>query len=186
MTRREVVVGPSNGELVVHTGVAGPAARVGHRLTIVMGDWRGVAVLDDEIPVEVTLHVEVESLAVEHGEGGVKPLSDAEKAVARSNALRSLESSRYPSIDFQAAQVEPTSSGYQLIGRLTIHGVTKNWTVDLTVEEGSDEWRLACDEEVRQTDFGVTPYALMFGSLKVADEVTVSFSALSTQRPQER
>ena len=40
-----------------------------------------------------------------------------------------------------------------------------------------DTWRMTCDSVVRQSDFGVKPYSLMMGSLRVADDVTVSFTA---------
>ncbi len=45
------------------------------------------------------------------------------------------------------------------------------------MEDLGDEWSMSCQQQVRQTDFGVKPYSLAMGTLKVADVVTVSFTA---------
>jgi len=80
----------SDGDLLIHTGVAGPAAAMGHRLTLAMRQWRATTRWDANEPVAAELAVEVGSLEVVRGEGGVTPLSTPEKILVRSNALRSL------------------------------------------------------------------------------------------------
>lgn len=167
----------SRGELLVRTGVTGRAARLGHRLTIVMNLWTGEVTTDRDVPTEVQLTVEVDSLEVRHGEGGAKGLSGPEKAVARSNALRCLHADRHPQITFHATEVSATDAGYRLTGDLTIHGQTRPTTVEVTESDAGEQWELAAEATVAQRDFGVKPYSLMMGSVKVADEVTVSFSA---------
>lgn len=78
----------SDGQLTVMTAVAGPASRVGHRLTIAMG-WHGTVEWADE-PVAVELTADVGSLEVLRGDGGATPLSGPEKALVRLNALKTL------------------------------------------------------------------------------------------------
>ena len=63
---------PSNGELLVRTGVAGPGARMGHRLTIAMKRWQASVQWSDGEPVAAQLTVEVDSLEVLRGEGDRK------------------------------------------------------------------------------------------------------------------
>lgn len=43
----------------------------------------------------------------------------------------------YPTICFQSESVFKTSDGYQSIGQLTMHGVTKGITIDFTFENGT-------------------------------------------------
>ena len=50
-------------------------------------------------------------------------------------------------------------------------------TIELTADRSGPTVRLTADVELRQTDFGIKPFSLMAGSLKVADVVTVSLSA---------
>lgn len=167
----------SDGELLVRTGVAGPAAKMGHRLTIAMQTWHAQVRWDGDTPAEVDLTVEVDSLQVQSGEGGVTPLTPPERVVARANALKALEQRRYPQIRFHAEDITATGGGYRLSGSLQIHGQTRDCVVELAVEDQGDEWSMSCEQQVRQTDFGVKPYSLAMGTLKVADVVTVSCTA---------
>ncbi|MGE5696604.1 MAG: YceI family protein [Candidatus Sericytochromatia bacterium] len=167
----------SNAELLVKTGVAGRAARMGHRLTIAMRAWHATVTWAGDEPSSVELAVDVDSLEVLRGEGGVTPLSGPEKALARSNALKTLGAQRFPSIKFRADDVAKTADGYHLTGTVEIHGTSRPQTVELRVEDAGDTWRMSAEVPVRQSDFGVKPYSMFLGSMKVADEVTVAFSA---------
>ncbi len=167
----------SGGRLLVHTGVTGRAARMGHRLTIAMNNWVATVRWSGGEPVEAELTVEVDSLAVLRGEGGVKGLAGPEKALARSNALRTLDADRFPQIRFHAGDIDKVEGGYRLRGTLEIHGVTGECEVGLRVEDLGDAWRLSSEAVVRQSDFGIKPYSMLMGSMKVVDAVTVSFAA---------
>jgi polyisoprenoid-binding protein YceI len=167
----------SDGRLLVHTGVTGRAAKMGHRLTIAMNAWRATVGWIDGEPAEVDLTVEVDSLQVLRGEGGVTPLSGPEKALARSNAMRVFNVDRFPQIRFQASDIEKTGDGYRLAGMLEIHGKRRPRLIDLRGEDRGDAWHLSCQADVRQSEFGVKPYSMLMGSMKVVDTVTVSFAA---------
>ncbi|WP_082973508.1 YceI family protein [Mycobacterium sp. E2327] len=168
----------SDGELLVRTGVAGRAARMGHRLTIAMTRWEATVAWASGEPVTAELTVDVDSFEVLRGEGGVKGLSGPEKAVVRSNALKSLGASRYPEIRFNADTIEKSGDGYRLTGKLHIRGQSRKHVIDLRTEDLGDRWRMTVKSRVRQTDYGVKPYSLLMGSVRVDDEVTVSFSAV--------
>jgi polyisoprenoid-binding protein YceI len=128
-------------------------------------------------PVSAQLSVDVDSLEVLRGEGGLTPLSGPEKILVRSNALRQLGAAGYPQIRFDANSIEHNQDGYRLAGKLQIHGETRPHVVDLRTEDLGGRWRLKAQTVVRQSDFGVKPYSLVMGSVKVADEVTISFTA---------
>lgn len=177
MTKSTWSVGPAAGELRIRTGVAGRAAKMGHRLTIAMNSWEATVRWAGEKPTSAELTVEVDSLAVISGEGGIKPLAGPEKSVARSNALKSLDAKKFPQIRFVADDIAKTADGYRLTGTTEIHGTARAQVVDLKVEDGGDVWALSAAVRITQSDFGVQPYSLFMGSLKVADEVTVEFAA---------
>lgn len=167
---------PSSGELDILTGVAGPAAKMGHRLTIVLRSWQAGAQWRGGRPVSAELRVDLDSLEVVRGEGGVTPLTGPEKSVARLNALKSLDAKKFPQVLFSADQIETTDDGYRLTGTLEIHGKSRPQTVDLTVADRGDQWAMSASVPLAQTAFGLKPFSLMMGTLKVADEVTVEFS----------
>jgi polyisoprenoid-binding protein YceI len=167
----------SDGELLIRTGVAGRAAQLGHRLTLAMRHWRATIQWDADEPVGAELVIDVGSLEVVRGEGGLTPLSGPEKILVRGSALRSLDARRSPRITFAANAVDETDDGYRLTGTLTIHGKTRPQTVDVRTDDLGDSWRISGETTVRQSEFGLKPYSQLLGSLKVADDVTVSFTA---------
>lgn len=173
----------SSGQLIVKTGVTGRASRIGHRLTIAMNAWQATVSWTGQEPSGVDVNVDVKSLEVLHGEGGVTPLSGPEKALVRANALKSLAADRFAAIRFQADDIERTADGYRLTGTLEIHGRTRPRSINVRVEDLDDTWQLSCVTQVRQSEFGIKPYSMFIGSMKVADDVTVSYTG---SRPKDR
>lgn len=172
-----------DGELTVRTGVTGPAARMGHRLTLAMTRWHATVKWVAGEPVTAELTVEVDSLKVLRGEGGVKGLSGPEKSLARGNALKSLSAKKFPAISFTADNIERSEHGYRLTGALCIRGKQRTQAVELRTEDQGDSWRLTAESQVRQTDYRVKRFSMLMGSLQVADEVTVSFTAVLPKDP---
>jgi polyisoprenoid-binding protein YceI len=172
----------SDGELLIRTGVTGPAAAVGHRLTIAMRRWQATTRWDSDEPVAADVTVEVDSLQVVRGEGGVTPLSGPEKVLVRRNALGSLDARKFPRIEYSINAIEKIQDGYRLSGDLTIHGKSRPQIVDVRTDDEGDNWRLSSETVITQSDFGVKPYSQLLGALKVADDVTVAFTA-SVHKP---
>ena len=167
-----------DGELTLHTGVAGRAARMGHRLTIALSRWVARVKWVGGQPDTAELVVQVDSLDVVRGTGGVKGLSGPEQVIACTNALKSLSANRFPEIRFSAEAIEPTDDGYRLNGTLHIRGKSREHVVDLRTEDLGDCWRLSVESTVRQSDYDIKPYSMFMGSLRVADDVKVSFHAV--------
>jgi polyisoprenoid-binding protein YceI len=167
----------SDGDLLIRTGVAGPAAAMGHRLTLAMRQWRATTQWDGDEPVGAELIVEVGSLQVVRGEGGVTPLSGPEKILVRGNASRSLNAKRYPRITFEATVIDKIDEGYRLTGTLTIQATSREQVVDVRTDDHRTNWWLSSEIAIRQSDFGIKPYSQLLGALKVADDVVVSFTA---------
>ena len=178
-----------DGELLVRTDTEGPAARLGHRLTIAMTRWRAEVTEGDAGPTAVRLEVDVSSLQVRRGEGGLRRQSALERAMTRRRALRTLEASRHPTISYAADSVTRVRGGYDLDGELAIRGVRRPLRVHVSTDDGVDDraddgvddrtdtraYRVQA--RVVQTDFGVQPVAFFAGALLVSDEVTIELTA---------
>lgn len=182
MTAQTWNMDQSDGRLEIRTGVEGRAAKMGHRLTIAMNTWHATVGWADGEPTEVTFTVEVDSFEALKGEGGVTPLTGPEKGLVRSNALKVLDAKRFPQIVFETSNIEKTGDRYRLAGTLQIHGKTRDQVVDVHVQDVDDMWWISCEADVRHSDFGLKPYSMLMGSMKVADVVTVAFTAKRNKR----
>lgn len=90
-----------------------------------------------------------------------------------------LKVSEHPTITYEL--VEATASGesapmLKTTGRLTLAGVTNEIEMDVTSESGDDgAVRYTGSTPLKMTDYDMQPPTAMFGSLRTADDVTVSF-----------
>lgn len=169
-------LGPDSGELLLRTGVTGSASRMGHRLTIVMRSWQATVDWDGEVPSGVEVTVDLDSLDVLRGEGGMTPLSGPEKLLIRSNALKTLRTKKFPQARFRSTSIEHSGSVVRLVGVLELAGHSGEQTVEVEVSDDS----LRGAASVRHSDFGLKQYSMLMGAMKVADEVGVS---LAVTRP---
>jgi polyisoprenoid-binding protein YceI len=168
-------LGPATGQLVIKTGRTGLGRRAGHDLTIEVTQWEATATVDPADPAasSVTVTVDVDSFAVREGTGGVKPLTDGDRAEIKRTLQREiLHTDRHPSITFQSTQVTGTLESFAVQGELTIRDQTRPVTVR---GEAAGDDRVRGGATVVQSQFGVKPYSAFLGALKLADEVEIAF-----------
>ncbi len=169
-------LGPRHGRLLVKTRRAGLGAKMGHDLTIEATRWEGSATVDPDDPANslVTVTVDADSLEVREGTGGVKPLTDSDRAdIQRITREKILHTGRYPKIAFRSTRVAGTEQSFTIEGDLTIMGVTRPVTVRAAV---SDDERIHGTATVVQSRWGIKPYSAFLGALRLSDDVTVEFA----------
>jgi polyisoprenoid-binding protein YceI len=162
-------IGPESGRLVVKTGRTGLGAKAGHDLTIEATRWRGTA---DPAGSTVDVEVDVASLEVREGTGGVKPLTDSDRAEIKDTFTRKiLRAAEHPTISFRSTRVTGTPESFTVDGDLTIMGVTQPVTLHGQISYG----QATGSATVQQTRWGIKPHTAFFGALKLRDEVEVEF-----------
>jgi len=180
-----VQLGPATGTLTIHTGRAGMAAKAGHDLVIEAERWE--ATLD---PAAQTLsaRIDVSSLRVREGLGGVKPLSDGDKAdIQKTLGEKILKTAQHPEVAFESTAISGAGEPrWQIDGRLTLVGVSNSLSIPVTRTERGEEVELSASVRFLQSAFGIKPHSAMMGALKVADEVEIRVQAHvpSSQLPQ--
>src|SRR5260370_23426103 len=87
------LLGTDRGRIILHTSRDGLAAQAGHDLTIEVGRWSGELTLNDDLsPAGLAVQIDMNSLIVREGSGGLKPPTDPGPrgiAVAARETLRS-------------------------------------------------------------------------------------------------
>ncbi|HLH59449.1 MAG TPA: YceI family protein [Streptosporangiaceae bacterium] len=172
-------VGADRDRLTLRTARDGLAASVGHDLTIDVTRWQGeLAIAPDGTPSGLDVRIDLTSLAVREGTGGVKPLTGRDRRDIGSNARKVLSADRHPEAVFGDAKFEPGANGGGTIsGTLTLAGRPGPFRLQVA-ESGENHFRAT--GTVVQSAFGIKPYSGFFGALKVRDaveiEVDVDFS----------
>ena len=189
--------GMDKGRITLRTFRDGLAAQAGHDLTIEAVRWSAeLVVAEDLTPASLTVTVDLGSLVVREGTGGLKPLTDRDKREIGVTARKVLKADRFPEAVFSAAQFEPgpdttdgsadtpaTDTAGTVRGTLKMAG--QSGPLELRVRpEGSG--RYEATTTIRQTDFGIKPYSGFLGALKVRDTVDVQVEVdLSVAAEQE-
>jgi polyisoprenoid-binding protein YceI len=157
-------IGPESGRLTLRTYRSGLAAQAGHDLTIDVTRWSGQV---DSDRLDAT--IDLTSLAIREGRGGIKPLTDRDRRDITGQAAKSLDTGRYPEASFSATGLTPDAAGGGAIdGTLTLHGQSRPLRLTVT-RTGDGQYRATAS--VVQSQFGIKPYSGMFGALKLRDEV---------------
>lgn len=91
-----------------------------------------------------------------------------------------LDVARHPTARFDIRSALPSvqarpggSQAYDLIGLFTLHGAQRPLTITAEVEDRGAALRLRGGFAIKQTDFGMKPYAKFGGMVGVADELKI-------------
>jgi hypothetical protein len=176
-------LGPDAGRVVIKTGRAGVAAKAGHDLTIEVTRWSARV----EIPADdaggvtaatVAAELDLGSLEVREGTGGVKPLTDGDRGQIKKTMAGILGDG---TASFASSRITRAEAGGQVEGTLTIKGRAQPARLQVA-EPGPG--RYAGTATVLQSAFGIKPYSGFFGALKLSDEVRIEFEVdLTRARP---
>jgi polyisoprenoid-binding protein YceI len=167
------VLGADQGRVALLTARDGLAAQAGHDLTIEITTWSGeLALAEDGQPTELSVKLDLNSLVVREGTGGVKPLTDRDRREIAVTSRKVLGVERHPEATFTASGFEPNSSGGGFIqGTLTLGGISRPLKLHVA-KTGPERYRATAS--VRQSEFGIKPYTAFLGALKVSDAVGVT------------
>ena len=160
------------GRIVLHTFRDGLAATAGHDLTIEVGRWSGDLTVDDDLkPTGLAVQLDMGSLIVRQGSGGIKPLTDRDRREIAVTARKTLGADRHPEASFTASEFEPGANGGGAVaGTLTLAGVTRPLRLQVS-QTGPDTYHASTT--VVQSTHGIKPYTGFLGALRVRDAVNV-------------
>ena len=152
------------------TGRTGAAAKAGHDLLIDVTAWQATLEVGEE--TSIVLDADATSLRVREGTGGMQALGDDDKA----NIEETIDDEvlKRQAIEFRSTAVQTDGGRLSVQGDLTLAGKTGPIAFELTV---GDDGKLSGSAVVKQSDWGITPYSTLFGTLKVVDEVEVAIDA---------
>jgi polyisoprenoid-binding protein YceI len=159
--------GPENASLRIRTGRTGGAAKAGHDLLIEVESWQ--ATLDREAQPALTLTADSRSLRVLEGTGGLKSLSESDKADIKKTIDKDVLKGE--PIEFRSSEVQDApGGGLSVRGELSLNRKQAPVAFELAI---GDDGRMTGSATVTQSAHGIKPYSALFGALKVADDVRI-------------
>ncbi len=165
-------LGPDDGTLSLRTRRTGAAAKAGHDLLIHVTSWEAtLEVGDDPAATSIALDADGASLRVREGTGGVQALGDDDKA----NIQTTIDDEilKRGAVAFRSSGAGPGPAGIVVRGDLTLADAAQPVEIDLGMAGDA----LVARAVVTQSGWGMKPYSILFGSLKVVDEIEVRLEA---------
>jgi polyisoprenoid-binding protein YceI len=106
--------------------------------------------------------------------------STADQVTATLRGARVLDVARHPTAVFEidsaavaGSDAKTGATRYQLVGKFTLHGVTRPLELEATAEKDGDAVRLRGNFKILQSDHGIKPYTKLLGTIGVADSLTI-------------
>lgn len=134
-------------------------------------------------PLTLRMRIAVDTSSLKDEAPGLSP-KDRAKVEATTAGPEVLDHARYPEVVLEGAAVDarPTKDGaaITILARLTLHGTTREIRVPMELRISGDEAEAQGSFRIRQSDYGMVPYAAMLGTVGVEDEVEIRFRLVAT------
>lgn len=167
-------------QVTIHVGKAGLFRFAGHTHEVIAQDVRGTVSLDRTNPARSSVRLEIVTASlVVTGRG--EPTEDVPEVQRVMLSEQVLDVERFPTIVFASREVgvahaDAESLQLAIAGDLTLHGVTRAQNVRAAVELGPEGLTATGRLTIEQTDFGIEPVRAAAGTVKVKNELDITFA----------
>ena len=163
----------------------GPMAKVGHTHVITTHGLQGSLWLDPhtehsgckfELPVAALVVDDPQERAAAGAEFA-EPLDEGARAGTREHMLgdRQLNAAQYPKLSLQCQHVTGGPDRVTVEMTVTVRDHTSQLTVPVTWQRTGSTLQASGEFIFTQTSLGLEPYSLLFGALRVGDEIRARF-----------
>lgn len=161
----------------------GLLAALGHNHVLEPADLQGTVQITDALSAQLQFRLDQmrvdapEARAAAGDVFRVQPDTDA-VAATRRNLLGAdgLDAARFPVARLQVVGPVPLIGEQSLDVQVTLYGVTRSYPVSVRFSQLAERWRAEGRLLLNQRDFGIQPFSLFGGALRVRDQVEVRFS----------
>jgi polyisoprenoid-binding protein YceI len=168
---------PADGRFTVQAFATGLLSFVGHSPTFAVRDFEGDFVCEPETLAGARLQLLVQAASLTVLDN-LSPKDRQEMETRMRTEV--LEVAKYPLLGFRSTEIgtnRVAGNQYRLeiIGRLTLHGVTNSVQAEAQLELRAGALRLTGGFPLRLSDYRIKPVVALAGALKLKDTLQVSF-----------
>jgi len=151
-----------------------------HRVEV--KNFSGKIEVSERDETRIAVEVEAEAKSLTNADEGMTEFERREFQNVLNNLV--LESDKFPKIKFVSVSIsDARKSGetrtFTLNGDLTLRDATRRVSFPVAVTISKDRLRATGDAELKQTDFGITPYSGKLGMIKIGDVVKINFEIVA-------
>ncbi len=178
------VIDSNMSRFTIKVFAAGLLSGFGHNPTIAVRGYTGTAKCPPSNFEGASLQVRIQANSLTVADDvSQKDRQDIESRMKKDV----LETSRFPEIVFDSAKISGGQIGEgrfnaAIDGELSLHGVSQNVTINAQVVLSGTTLRGYGEFSVRQTDYDIALVSVAGGTLKVKDEIKVSFDILARKQ----
>jgi len=184
---RTFTVDADRSRAVIDVGKSGAFSFAGHTHEVEAPLKDGVVHLDADAPAKSDVKLTFNAAALRvTGKG--ESQSDVPKVQQTMLGEMVLDAKKFPTIVFESTGVTAKGAAprldladFTIGGRMTIHGVTKPVTTQVSVKLDGASLTATGKFTIKQTDFGIKPVSVG-GVVKVKDELAISFTIVARER----
>ena len=189
---RVLEIDPDRSVVTLLVRRAGPLARLGHNHVITSAQESGRAWLGPE-PRQSGFEIRLPVGAFVVDEPAARLAAGAEfpgelPAEAREGTYRNmlraevLDGEHHPEVVVRASRISGTWQQPVVVARITLRGATRDVEVPVELQRDPQSIRATGTLQIRQTDFGITPFSVGGGAIQVADAVDIRFEITAVER----
>jgi polyisoprenoid-binding protein YceI len=174
-------------KLQILVGKGGMFSAFGHDHVIDATHVSGSVQFDPADPAHDTVSFMVTTSSLHVTDPGASQ-SDREKVQLTMLGPTVLDAAQFPEIAFTSTAVSPAASAkaewtsLDVAGVLRLHGVERPLHVPVQVRAEGTLLRVRGEATIKQTDFGMTPVTVAGGTVRVKDQVKITFDIVAVPR----
>lgn len=178
------VLEPGLSRFTAKAFATGLLASMGHNPSFVIRQFAGEAKFAADAPERASVRVVAQTGSLELSD----QVSDKDRReMERTTRDEVLDASRFPEIVFESSNPSLAKGGEgfywaNITGKLTIRGITQPQQISAQVSVNDSQLRANGEFTVRQSSFGIKPVSVAGGTLKIKDDVKVTFDFVANKK----
>lgn len=176
-------IDPEHSVLRIQLGTSGLFGFLGDDHQIEARVTKGEVVRSSETPDRSSVHLEISAASLRVLDPKLSE-KDRKEVQSKMESDRVLDVTGHPTIVFDSTRVQFKGTDQLTItGNLTLRDKTRPVKVRCRLESGDDFLRVTGDAEFKQKDFGIQPVGAGLGTVKVKNEIRLTFEIYARPQP---